>query len=210
MSALRKSAPALFLPLLLAAQSTILQIQVVQGEGAAHAAGSRVSAALSLKIADELGRPVKGALVSFRLPDDGPTGLFANGLNTEVVMTGEDGAAFLPTVRWNRLPGPFYIRIAAVKDQSRAGTAVSQYLTDASGGSHNGPGPVLDKPLVRAPSGWKPRNKWVVIGLLAAGAAGVGFTTGWTAGPKSQPQKTPAPAPVPLQVGSPTISIGKP
>jgi len=194
----------LVLPVLLAAQGPLLQIQVIEGEGAVHLAGSRVSKSLSVRVADELGRPVKGALVSFRLPEEGPSGVFANGLSTEVVLTGEDGVVSAPAIRWNRQAGPFHVRVAAVKDQSRAGTAVSQNLSEHLAAKGTEPGTSESRSHKSSHS--KLRGKWVIIGLVAAGAAAAGFTTGWTAqrGPQATTTTTPA------RIGTPTISIGKP
>src|SRR5450759_2238919 len=73
----------------------ILQIRVVEGEGAVQAAGSRATRGLSVEVTDETGKPVGGAAVNFRLPDEGPGGVFANGMKTEVVITAPDGRATL-------------------------------------------------------------------------------------------------------------------
>jgi len=206
MAALRRGALALTAAALLTAQSTLLQIQVIEGEGAVHLAGSRVSKSLTVRVTEELGNPVKGAIVSFRLPEEGPSGLFANGLNTEVVTTGEDGRAWVSAIRWNRLTGPFHIRVAAVRGESRAGTAVSQSLSNILTGRDLRSGPRVVGPRASLASRWRLRSKWVVIGLLAAGAAGAGFATGWARQPKSEPSATLQP----VRIGSPTISIGKP
>lgn len=52
----------------------ILRIRVLEGEGSIHTAGTRASQAIVILVADEAGRPVEGASVSVRLPDDGATG----------------------------------------------------------------------------------------------------------------------------------------
>jgi hypothetical protein len=107
----------------------ILQIRVVEGEGLARAAGTRDARGLTVLIADETGRPVSRATVSFRLPDEGPGGMFRSGLRTEVLTTGPDGLASVRGMRWNRMPGPFEIRVIAGKDRARAGILVPQYLS---------------------------------------------------------------------------------
>jgi hypothetical protein len=201
---MRRGLLALGLPVWLAAQSSVLEILVVEGEGAVHLAGSRVAKSLSVRVTDELGKPVKGALVSFRLPEEGPSGAFANGLNTEVVLTGADGLASAPPIRWNRQAGPFHVRVAAVKDQSRAGTAVSQYLSERASGKGTDSG--ASESERRVSSGSKLRSKWVIIAVVAAGAAAAGFTTGWTA-QRGSPAATTAAT---VRIGSPTISVGKP
>lgn len=202
---MKRTPLALILPVLMAAQGSLLEIQVIEGEGAVYLAGSRVSKSLTVRVVDELGKPVKGVLVSFRLPEEGPGGAFANGLNTEVVQTGEDGMASAPAIRWNRQTGPLHVRVAAVKDQARAGTAVSQYLSERPAAKGTGPaGSESRRPL---PSRSKLRSKWVIIALVVAGAAGAGFTTGWTAQRGSQSAATTA---TPARIEPPTISVGKP
>ena len=46
------------------AQVAILQIKVVEGEGAVHPPGARSPRPLTIEITDETGRPVPGAAVT--------------------------------------------------------------------------------------------------------------------------------------------------
>jgi len=105
-----------------------LQIRVLRGEGLISPVGSRCSHALVVQISDETGRPVQGATVSFRLPDQGSGGVFRGGLKTDIAVTGADGQARMGAVRWNETPGAFYIHVVAAKDRARAGIMVPQYL----------------------------------------------------------------------------------
>lgn len=197
------SAIVSLLPLVAAAQSPVLELQVVEGEGASFAPGSRAAKFLAVKVTDELGKPIAGALVSFRLPGEGPSGVFSNGLQTEVVSTAPDGTAVAPPVRWNRLAGGFELRVVAVREQSRAGTVVPLYLS-VEGREADGAAP--DKSSNHAQLRPKGGRRWLVVGLVAAGAAGVGFSTGWLTrrGPG-----TPR-GPEPPRIGPPVISIGRP
>jgi hypothetical protein len=106
----------------------ILQIKVLEGDGLVHSAGSKASRCVTVQVSDEIGKPVSGVSVSFRLPDEGPGGLFRNGLRTEVVTTGPDGLASVKGMRWNTQTGPFELRVVAAKDRARAGILVPQYL----------------------------------------------------------------------------------
>lgn len=190
-----RRALVLALPLLLAGQTAILQIRVVEGDGAVQPAGARVPWVLSVVVTDETGKPVEGAAVSFRLPEEGPSGTFRNGLMTDVVVTGPDGRAALRGVRWNRIPGPFRIRVTAVKDQARAGTVVSQYLSDAPAARKSGP-------RIAARS----KRRWLALTAVIAAAASAGFAAGWARNSKGQPAQPASP----VKIGPPTISIGKP
>lgn len=199
---------ALVLPLLLAAQSALLQIKVVEGEGARFALGARTPG-LAVEITDEMGRPVAGAVVSIRLPDDGPGGSFANGLSSEILSTGSNGRATTSPVRWSRVPGRVEIRITAVKGQLRAGTVAACELSGAvrgKAGTAAQPEPSVRKRLP---------VKWLVLGAVAAAAA-AGFASGRAGGTNNGSGAGPGsgggsgPGSNPIQIGSPSITIGKP
>ena len=115
------------------AQVAILQIRVIEGEGAVHLPGSRSTRPITVEITEETGKPVAGAAVSFHLPEDGPGGAFVNGLRTEVVVTDAHGRASLHGLLANRIPGRFQIRILASKEQARAGTVSFQYVAEPTG-----------------------------------------------------------------------------
>jgi hypothetical protein len=183
-----------------------VQLKVVEGDGAIFRTGARAARALTVLVTDETGKPVERAAVSFRLPDEGPSGVFSSGLRTEVVTTGPDGRATVLGMQWNRTAGPVQIRITAIKDQARAGIIFTQYLSDA-----------LASPLALAPApkaggegtftaSHKGRTKWILIAVAAAGGAGAGFAlarshasvAGATTGPPG------------LLIGNPSINVGHP
>src|SRR5438093_61797 len=85
----------------ISAQVAILQITVIEGEGAVHVPGSRSSRPLTVEITDETGKPVPNAAVSFHVPDDGPGGTFPNGLRTAVVTTDTRGRSSLRGLQVN-------------------------------------------------------------------------------------------------------------
>ncbi|HOK44464.1 MAG TPA: hypothetical protein PLK67_00935, partial [Bryobacteraceae bacterium] len=170
-----------------------------EGEGAVHAVGSR-GPGLTVEITDEVGRPVSGAVVSVRLPDDGPGGVFANGMTNEIVVTGSDGRATTRPIRWNHIPGQVQIKITAVRDRLRAGAVVSQYLSGP-----DGRGAFTSAPAAMRSNG---RSKWLKVALIAAAAAGAGFTVGIaTRGEKSANSPPSSP---PVEIGPPTIIVTKP
>jgi hypothetical protein len=177
----------------LLAQTAILQIKVVEGEGGVHPAGSRAGH-LVVEVTDEVGRPVEGATVGFQLPEDGPSGVFATGLRSEIGMTDARGRAGVRNFRVNRLPGPFEIRVTAAKDSVRAGMLSRQYVAGAKGS------------VAGTPSG-SSRRKWYIIAAVAAGVAASGAVV---SSGGSTPAPAAVPAPPPLSIGAPSISIGKP
>jgi hypothetical protein len=105
----------------------ILQIHVIEGEGVAYPVGGRATRGVTVQVTDETGRPVDGSSVSFRLPDEGPSGMFSNGSRMEIATTKPDGKASAWGMQWNRTEGSFEIRITAVKGQARAGTVCAVY-----------------------------------------------------------------------------------
>jgi hypothetical protein len=186
MVAFLAGALVLAFPCAAVAQIAILQIRVLEGDGAVHAAGARSSRPLTVMVTDEVGRPVPGGAVSFLMPDEGPGGTFAGGLRTELAITGGDGRASVRNLRINGIPGRFDIRVTVVKQQVRAGMVVFQYVSDAPGGA----------------GAAARRRKWPRFALLAAGVAGGGIAAGLLRGSSAEP-----PA---LSVGTPTITVGAP
>ncbi len=180
------------------AQVAILQIRVIEGEGAVHLPGSRSTRPITVEITEETGKPVAGAAVSFHLPEDGPGGAFVNGLRTEVVITDAHGRASLHGLLANRIPGRFQIRILASKEQARAGTVSFQYVAEPRGG------------VTRASAAPAGRRKWIaVVAAVAGGAvAGIVATRGGAASPAAAVPSAPA-QPV-LSIGTPSITVGKP
>jgi hypothetical protein len=178
----------------LAQSAIILQLRVVEGEGAVYATGSRATGGLTVLVTDETGKPVEGASVSFRLPEDGPSGIFNSGLRSEVATTHADGRAAVWGMQWNKTPGPLEIRITASKDQARAGIVSTQYLSDQFAPKAGGTGT-----FERSHHG---RTKWLLIAGIAAGAgAGVAFSH------SSGAKAATAPPTQPLIIGAPSITV---
>jgi len=183
----------------------ILHLKVIEGEGAVHVAGSRSATPLTVQVTDEVGRPVEGATVSFRLPVSGPSGVFASGLPTEVLVTGPDGRAGVSGIRWGSEAGPVRIRITAVRGQARAGVISEQFLVEPTAVARPAPGP-------RRPSVSRGQGRWLTVALVAAGAAAGGLALGLAGksqGAASLPGATTAQNPG-VQIGAPTIQVGKP
>ena len=176
--------------------AAIIQLRVLEGEGAVYAAGSRATRGITVQVTDETGQPVEAAAVSFRLPDDGPGGTFGTGLRTEIVTTKADGRATVWGMQWNRTTGPLEVRITAAKDLTRAGIVVSQYLSDKVAAGSGGKGEFHASHSYR---------KWLLIGAAVGGAALGGLALG---GRKTQTSAA-ANTPLPPVIGPPVIVIGK-
>ena len=198
------------------AQVAILQIQVIEGEGGVHAPGARSARPLVVEITDETGRPVAGAAVSFHLPDDGPGGVFANGLRTDVTTTDERGRTSVRGFQLNRMAGRFEIRIVASKEQARAGTVSYQYIAAANGGGGAARAPDAGgRSSSKAPvTAGKSHGigKWLLIVALAGGGAAAGLMAAHPGGQSSAAStsgQTSAAGALTLSIGTPTITVGK-
>jgi hypothetical protein len=194
----------LSIALLVAAQQlgaqdpAILQIRVIEGEAAVYAAGARATRGVTVQVTDETGKPVDGATVSFRLPEDGPSGSFASGGKTEIVTTKPDGRAAAWGMQWNRNVGLLDIRITAVKGQTRAGIVCPQYLTGAAEAAAS------KSKANPAASGGSHKLLWILVGV--AGAAG-GAVAAAAVGGKTSAGSTPSTG---VQIGAPSITLGHP
>jgi hypothetical protein len=182
--------------------SVIVQLKVLEGDGAVYRAGTRAARGLTVLVTDETGKPVEHAAVSFRLPEEGASGVFSSGLRTEVVTTGPDGRATVWGMQWNKTAGPVEMRITAIKDQARAGIISTQYLSDT----------VAMTALTKAggegvfTASNKGHTKWILIAAIAGGAAAAGLAFGRSHG-------TPAGAatgPAGVMIGNPSINVGHP
>ena len=178
--------------------SVIVQLKVVEGEGTVYRTGTRATRGLSVLVTDETGKPVVNAAVSFRMPDEGPSGVFSSGLRTEVITTGPDGRATVWGMQWNKTPGPVEIRITAVKDQARAGLISTQYLSDAVSSKAGGEGVFS--------ASHKGRAKWILIAAGIGGGAAAGFFFS-----RSHSPTTPASvSSTGILIGNPGINVGNP
>jgi hypothetical protein len=184
--------------------ASLLHIRVLEGQGAIHTAGSRSGRGISVEITDETGRPVDGAAVSFRLPEEGAGGTFAHGMRTEIVMTGPDGRAGFREFVAGRATGPFQVRVTAVRDSVRAGTVVDQYIAE--------PVTSATKTKSLTATGQKSgvSKRWLVWLAIGGGAAAAGIAAGASGGPHTTTIQTVSVTAAPPSVGTPLITIGRP
>ena len=183
----------LLLPACLAAQA--LRIRVVESSGPVHVAGGRTTTPLVVEILDENGAPAQGATVSFRLPASGPGGSFSNGLTTDVVVSRPDGRAAASSVRWNKTPGAFEIRVTAGKGELRASMVSARRLLPSA----------VDSPAASA--GRSRRKLILIVAGVAAGSVAAGLAVVRRGSPTASGSQPPAQT---LSVGTPVITIGGP
>ena len=190
--------------------------------------------AITATALDATGRPAAGAVISFQLPGEGRSGLFANGLRTEIVVASGDGRASVGGIRWDQGSTPIPVRISATKDGARAATVVEWQSADRpppvapeSAGLTNKPNPAptnaartddrepigLAVPVYRGGSG---AGKKLLLVAAIAGGAGVAIlvmrsrqSPGTPAGTSIGGSSLPI-ALTTTTIGQPIITVGKP
>ena len=186
----------------------ILRIRVLEGEGSIHTAGTRSNQPVIVFLSDEAGRPVEGASVSVRLPDEAPTGVFANGMRTDIALTGPDGRVAIRGIQWARAAGPVQLRITANKGEARAGILSTQYVTEPAGVRA---APVRERERPPAQIEHPSRSKLILLAALIGGAAAGGVAAVSARGGRATPSAPPVAVTQPATtIGSPTITIGRP
>lgn len=188
----------MLLPLAAQNDPALLRIRIVEGDGAMYPIGSRATRGITVEVTDETGRPVDMAAVSFKLPDEGPTGTFSSGMRTEVIGTGSDGRATAWGMQWNGVTGRMEVRITAAKGQARAGAICGLSLTNKL---------VSNEPRdTSGPSAFARHRKiWIGVAIAAGAFAGAAAATSRGTPAGAAPATINAP-----QIGTPSIIIGKP
>ncbi len=189
--------------------TVILQIQVLEGEGGVFPASGRALKPITVRVTSETGAPIAGAAVSFRLPEEGVTGIFQNGLKTDIALSGPDGRAVSPNITWGPLAGPARLRVTAALDEARAGVLVAVYISADNvvvAGASSAIAPQQQRFDPAAAPRLKKSRRWLRLLIAVAGgtAAGVGLAFAKKSG--GGVKAAPGPA---ISIGQPTISIGR-
>jgi hypothetical protein len=141
---------------------TSLQIVIVEGEGAINNIKQRVNREPIVQVEDESHKPVAGVSVTFFLPNQGPGGTFANGLNSLTTATNAQGQAVARGIRFNSQAGTMEIRVAA----SIAGQTASAIITQTN---------VLGSSSSGGPGGGMSRTaKILIVAAVVGGGAALG------------------------------------
>lgn len=111
-----------------------LRLVIIEGDGAINNVRQRVNRDPIVQVEDENRRPIAGAAVVFFLPDQGPSGTFANGMRSLTVTTDAQGHATATGMRPNNQAGQLQIRVTA-SFQGQSATAIITQTNVAGGGA---------------------------------------------------------------------------
>lgn len=103
-----------------------LVISILDGEGALNDIRQRTAREPIVEVDDENHKPIAGAAVLFTLPGSGPSGLFANGLQTFSTVTDAAGRAVATGLRPNSISGSYDIHVTATYQGETAQTTIHQ------------------------------------------------------------------------------------
>jgi hypothetical protein len=109
-----------------APETSKLKILILEGQGAINNIRQRTARDPIVEVQDENNRPVAGAVVTFLLPDRGPTGTFANGARSLSVTTDAQGRAVATGLQPNSVEGEFQIRVSASHQGQVASATITQ------------------------------------------------------------------------------------
>lgn len=109
-----------------------LQLAVIEGDGLEVSAGTRSFAGVSVQLSDGMGNPLPAAKVTFRLPENGPSGVFPNGKRIEEQTTDAQGKASAWGIQWSTHPGNCHVSITAHHGGATAGTTARIRITGSA------------------------------------------------------------------------------
>ena len=104
----------------------MLNLVVLEGEGATNNIRQRTAREPIVQVQDENHKPVAGAIVVFTLPSNGAGGVFANGAKTLSMVSDNQGQAVARGFRPNGLKGQYQIRVSATHQGQSASTSINQ------------------------------------------------------------------------------------
>ena len=181
-----------FQPARAQAPPMMLNLVIVQGDGAINNIRQRTARDPIVRVEDENHKPVAGAVVVFTLPTQGAGGTFAGGVQTLTVMSNNQGLATARGFRPNQVQGNFQIHVnASVGSQTATATIAQSNALAAAAGAGAGAGAAVS-------------GKLIAIIAIAAGAAVAGGVAAATHGGGSSTAVTPA-TPTTISAGGSTV-----
>ena len=104
----------------------MLNLVVVEGEGAVNNIRQRTAREPIVQVQDENHKPVAGAVVVFMLPSSGAGGTFANGARILTMTTDNQGQAVARGLKPNGIKGQYQIRVNASHSGLMASVIITQ------------------------------------------------------------------------------------
>jgi len=144
----------------------MLNLVVLEGEGATNNIRQRTAREPIVQVEDENHKPVAGAIVVFTLPSNGAGGTFANGARTLSMVSDSKGQAVARGFRPNGSKGQFQIRVSATF-QGLVAAAIAIHQTNA----------VLTASGAASGGGVSATVIAVIAVIAAAGAGGAYYAT---------------------------------
>jgi hypothetical protein len=159
-----------------------LNIVIVEGEGAINNVRQRVAREPIVEVTDENKKPVGGALVTFMLPGNGPSGVFANGANSMTIATDNTGRAVARGLRLNNQAGKFQMRVNVSHKGMTASTEIS--MTNA---------------VLATAAGVGAAKLFIILAIAGAAVAGSAVAINQSG------SSSPVPASIGVTPGTPTV-----
>jgi hypothetical protein len=103
-----------------------MRIVIIEGEWAINSIRQRTAREPIVRVEDENGRPVAGAMVLFTLPENGAGASFADGSKTLIAYTDANGKAKARGLKPNEVAGDFQILVDATAKGSKASAVINQ------------------------------------------------------------------------------------
>jgi hypothetical protein len=166
-----------------------LRVVVLEGEGAINNIAEHRAKEPVVQVLNDNSMPVRGASVTFLLPETGPSGEFGGGVRVLTAFTDEKGLAVGRGLTPNQSAGPFQMRAVASYEGLTASAVINQ----------------TNAPPATASAGGISKKFWLTAVAGGAVAAGVALAT---RGHGGSAQTSPAVGPTP-QLGI-VISPGAP
>lgn len=167
-----------------------IKIQVLEGDGAINNVRQRKSREPLVRVVDDDNQPVRGATVTFVLPDRGPGGEFAGDVRELAIVTDEKGQAVGRGLMPNQQVGKYQIRVVASYRGERVEAVINQMNAEPAGSG----GAVHSKKILLI----------AVIGGAAAAGLALAVGHGGSSSPSTSSQPTGSGTPVGIVISGGT------
>jgi hypothetical protein len=161
-----------------------MRIVILEGEWAINTIRQRTAREPIVRVEDENGRPVAGAMVLFTLPENGAGASFADGSKTLIAYTDANGKAKARGLKPNEVAGDFQILVDATAKGSKASAVINQ------------------SNVLTAPAGTGGISRKLIAILAIAGGAVAAGVVAATSGNGNESAPSPTAT---ITAGSPTV-----